>query len=122
MPTLDVSRAEWSEFLAAFSGQHDGWLISLDRVDADARPRHREGALRGIAIDAATDSTIAVRIDDEETGRRETERVERPRRITLEQTPGRIDAGLQIDAADGRITLRFRHPIRPELVDGVAPG
>jgi hypothetical protein len=120
MPTLDVDRAEWPRFLAAFSGQHDGWLISLDRIDADARARHREGALRGIAIDPANNRAITVRIDDQESGRRETELVEEPRRVTLEQMPGRIDAGLQIEAADGRVVLRFRHPMPPELVDGIA--
>jgi hypothetical protein len=122
MATQEVIRADWPEFLAAFSGQHDGWLISLDRYDAHARrARHREGALRGVAVEGPNAGAIAIRIDDEDTGRCETEVINAPRRVAVERAGDRIDAGLDIDAPQGRITLRFHHPMPPELVDGVAP-
>lgn len=121
MSRLEVTRADWTEFLGAFSGQHEGWLISLDRYDAEARrARHREGALRGVAVEEADGGAIAVKIDDQETGRRETELVANPRRVTLEQMAGHIDTALEIDAPRARVTLRFHHPTPPELVDGMA--
>jgi len=119
MPGVDVTRADWPDFLSAFSHQHDGWLVSIDRYQPDARARHREGALRGVTLEDPRGEAIAVRIDDAATGRRETERVVGPRRVLLEQTSDRIDAGLEIDAADGRLSLRIHRPMPVEMVDGI---
>lgn len=113
----------WEEFIESFNGSHEGWLVGVDRfeefLDETVETRHRDGALRGVRIDEPASGCIALAVDDKVSGHLETEAVQGPHRIVLEQTEDDVDAGLEIDGPQSCLILRFRSPMRPEQVDGI---
>jgi hypothetical protein len=120
MRRREIAREEWREFFDSFSGQHEGWLVGVDRfdelLDESVETRHRDGALRGLQSD---DGAIALAVDDRSSGHLETESVQNPQRIVLEQSEDEIDTALAIEGAQSCIILRFRNPMPFEMVDGV---
>jgi hypothetical protein len=123
MPTLNVPREQWGEFLESFSRRHRAWLATVDQsADAIALGRSAEAPLgaikatregrdvRAIEIVLAGDGHVPVRIEN-------------PRTIRVEQTGGGAESGLEIVDAEGVSThVGFRTTVRPEMVDGLAPG
>lgn len=111
MKRREIARDEWRVFADSFSGQHEGWLVGLDRfeefLDETVEIRHRDGALRGVLSD---DGSIALAVDDRTSGHLETELIQDPQRIVLEQSDDEVDTGLEIDGAQSCIILRFRDP------------
>ena len=88
-------------------------------LDESVETRRRDGALRGIQFEEATDGSIALAVDDKQSGHLETEHIQAPQRIILEQTEEDVDAGLEIDGPQSCLILRFRSPMPPEMVDGM---
>ena len=121
MRRREIAREEWREFFDSFSGQHEGWLVGVDRfdelLDESVETRHRDGALRGLQSD---DGAIALAVDDRSSGHLETESVQNPQRIVLEQSEDEIDTALAIEGAQSCIILRFSNPVSIEMVDGIA--
>ena len=121
MKRREIAREEWQEFLESFNGQHEGWLVGVDRfeefLDESIETRHRDGALRGVQSE---DGSIALAVDDRTSGHLETESIQNPQRIVLEQSEDEVDTSLEIDGAQSCLILRFRSPMAPEMVDGVA--
>jgi hypothetical protein len=123
MKRREIAPEEWQEFFEAFTGQHEGWLIGVDRfeeqLDESIERRHRDGALRGLQLEESGDGSIAVAVDDRASGHLETEKIQHPQRILLEQTEDDVDAGLEIDGPQSCLVLRFRSPMPSDMVDGM---
>jgi hypothetical protein len=123
MKRREIAPEEWREFFESFSGQHEGWLVGVERfeefLDESVETRHRDGALRGIQLGEAVDGSIALAVDDKQSGHLETESIHAPHRIILEQTEDDVDAGLEIEGPQSCLILRFRTPMPPEMVDGM---
>ena len=124
MKRREIAPEEWREFFESFNGQHEGWLVEVERfeefLDESVETHHRDGALRGVQLEDPPDGSIALAVDDKQSGHLETESIESPQRIFLEQTEDDVDAGLEIDGAQSCLILRFRSPMRPDMVDGMA--
>ena len=117
MKRREIARDAWQEFFDSFTGQHQGWLVGVDRFDEffdeSVATRHRDGALRGVRTE---DGTVALAVDDRTSGHLETESIQHPQRIVLQQSEDDVDMGLEIDGAQSCIILRFRDPALSELV------
>ena len=111
MKRREIAREEWRKFVESFNGQHGGWLVGVDRfeefLDESVETRHRDGALRGVQSE---DGAMALAVDDRTSGHLETESIQNPHRIVLEQSEDEVDTSLEIDGAQSRIILRFRNP------------
>jgi hypothetical protein len=120
MKRREIARANWPEFFESFNGQHEGWLVGVDRFDEffdeSVETRHRDGALRGVRSEAGV---VALALDDRASGHLETESIHEPQRVVLEQSEGDVDTALEIDGSRSCLILRFSHPMPPEMVDGI---
>jgi hypothetical protein len=124
MPTIDVPRHEWPEFLDTFSRLHRAWLTTVEQPSgelpvSDDGPRplaavtseRHGGRVSAIEIAFAGDSHGGV------------VRVENPTSLRLRRTGDGADRGLEIVDDEGVCTrVRFRAAAIPEMLDGVAPG
>jgi len=121
MRRREIAREEWQEFFDLFNGEHEGWLVGVDRfdefLDESVETRHRDGALRGLQSE---DDAVALTVDDRSSGHLETESIHNPQRIVLEQSEDDIDTALKIEGAQSCVILRFRHPMPVEMIDGIA--
>ena len=121
MRRREIARREWPEFFDSFNGQHEGWLVGVDRFeeffDETVETRHRDGALRGLQSE---DGSVALAVDDRVSGHLETESIQDPQRIVLEQSEEEIDTALEIEGPQSCIILRFRTPIPLEMGEGMA--
>lgn len=123
MPTRDVPRAEWPEFLDSFSRQHRAWLATIDDPrsaggrSSEPRPLERVTAERDGARVTAIDIAFST------GGDRGPVRVDNPAAVRVRQTDDGADRGLEIVDDRGRCTqISFRAAARPEMLDGLAPG
>ena len=120
MKRREIARAEWDEFFDSFSGQHEGWLVGVDRfdefLDESLEMRHLDGALRGLQSE---DGRVALAVDNRSSGHLETESIHDPQRIVLEQSEDQVDTALEIDGAQSCLILRFHRPMAAEMVDGI---
>ena len=118
MKRREIARDRWREFFDSFNGQHEGWLVGVDRFDEffdeSVSTRHRDGALRGLRAESGS---VALAVDDRTSGHLETESISDPQRIVLQQSEDENDMGLEIDGAQACIVLRFRNPALAQLVD-----
>jgi len=124
MRRREIARDEWQRFFDSFNGQHEGWLVRVDRfdefLDESVETRHLDGALRGVQTD---EDTVALSVDDRTSGHLETESIRDPQRIVLEQSEDEVDTALEIDSPQSCVILRFCEPISIEMVeqiDGIA--
>ena len=121
MRRREIAREEWREFFDSFNGQHEGWLMGVDRfdefLDESVETRHRDGALRGLQ---SNHGAVALAVDDRSSGHLETECIQNPQRIVLEQSEDEIDTALEIEGAQSCIIVRFWNPMPVEMVDGIA--
>jgi len=123
MPTQEIQRDQWSEFLNRFSRQHEGWLVSLEVFSPDigAQREARELPLEGITIASGGNEPEAIAISAGKTPEDHlTHIINGPTRVWLERTPQGANAALEIESEDETKTLlRFRSALPPEMVDGV---
>jgi hypothetical protein len=121
MKRREIAREEWQNFFDSFNGQHEGWLVGVDRfdefLDESVETRHLDGALRGVQSD---DGSIALAVDDRSSGHLETESIRDPQRIILEQSEDDADTALEIDGPQSCLIVRFCHPMPSHMVDGIA--
>ena len=85
-------------------------------LDESIETRHRDGALRGLQ---SGDGTVALAVDDRSSGHLETESIQNPQRIVLEQSEDEIDTALEIEGAQSCIIVRFRNLMPVEIIDGI---
>lgn len=117
-----IDRAEWVDYVDAFSRRHDGWLISV-AVDEDSNARRyltHDVPLRGVVAELDDDiSSMMVFTGD--TTPHATHFVGHATALEVEETGEGADAALTItDESGARTILELRSPMRPELVDGIA--
>ena len=123
MPTRNVPREEWTEFLETFSRQHRAWLATVEqqghliggvtpgRPLAAVRPERHGPRVSAIEISFAGDSGGG------------NVRVERPAMVRVQQTDDGADRAIEIVDQDGICTrIGFRATATPEMLDGVTPG
>jgi hypothetical protein len=123
MPTRDVPRDQWPDFLEGFSRRHRAWLTTV----------HRSGDLiqHGGSVEAPLGSVTATR-QGRDVGAIEIAfagnghiplRVEHPQIIRVREAGGGAESGLEIVDDRGVSTrVGFRAAVRPEMLDGMAPG
>ena len=115
MRRREIARDEWQQFFDSFNGEHQGWLVGVDRfdefLDESIETRHRDGALRGLQSNA---DAVALAVDDRSSGHLETEAIRNPQRIILEQSEDDVDTALEIDGPQSCIILRFSIPHRED--------
>lgn len=121
MSTQEIPHEQWNSFFDSFSRQHEGWLATLEVLDATvgAQPEAEELPFEGISVDSHDGESVVIsfgRSPDDHV----THTIHQPKNLWLEQTPEGADASLEIKAADDSNTLlRFRSPVLPEFVDGI---
>jgi hypothetical protein len=124
MPTKDVPRDQWPDFLEGFSRRHRAWLTTVDQsgdgighgggfgeAPLGAVTATRQGRdVRAIEIAFVGNGHIPLRVDN-------------PRIIRVRQSSDGAETGLEI-VDDGGVSTRvgFRATARPEELDGLAPG
>jgi hypothetical protein len=123
MPAHDIPRNEWPAFLTAFGRQHEGWLATVElREPFGASIMVNERPLRSAdaKIDPRGEARIAL-IFGHHDGGPMTEIADVPQQLRFLETEEHAHVGLEIESAKGRsLILRFRSPMPPEMVDGIA--
>ncbi len=123
MATQEIPRDDWTAFFDRFNRQHEGWLVTVEVLAADigAQVEARELALEGITYDAKGSNKDTILIDVAENELTHVAHtVMAPTHLRLKETDEGAHEALEIEAADGTITLvRFRSAVLPETVDGI---
>jgi hypothetical protein len=117
-----IDRAEWVDYVDAFSRRYDGWLITVSVEDgSDARRCvTRDVPLRGVVAEL-DDGLSSMMVFTGDPGPHATHFVAHATALEVDETREGADAALTITDESGvRTILEFRSPMRPELVDGVA--
>lgn len=119
----EIPREECAEFLASFSRQHEGWLVTVEvlgeeigaQVEAEGKPL---GGITAELKDGGGDLiSITVGRTPEE---RVTHNIAAPTHVRIEQAESGADMALQIESSEGATTLvRLRSAMLPEMVDGI---
>jgi hypothetical protein len=124
MPTREIPRSEWLDFLDAFSRQHEGWRATAEVIGTDVPGDQLEAnelPFRGISADlkGSDPDAISVIFGMDPAGE-VTHIVHNASRVLFETTAAGEHAGMEIESADGTKTIiRFRQPASPELLDGI---
>ena len=123
MATREIPRDEWVAFFDSFSRQHDGWLITVELLGADAgaQVESREQPLAGITADLRDGGEDVISIL---VGRRSEDHVAHIIRaashVSLKETDEGAHEALHIESKNGATTLlRFRSTVLPETLDGI---
>ena len=122
MSTIEVTRNDWTSFFDTFSKQHEGWLASLEVFGDQIGAQHEvnELPLEGISVNAEEDPESLIISFGKTPEDHVTHTVQRPRHVWVNQTVEGAHESLEIEQEDNQKTLlRFRSPVRPELVDGI---
>jgi hypothetical protein len=113
MPTREIPRHEWELFFNTFSGQYEGWLVSID-VDDNQKLDQVEAhnlSLEGITADMKDrEDTISISVGHT-PDKRMTHAVAQPTRVLLEQSTDGTDKEIRIESREGTTRLRLRAPI-----------
>ena len=122
MPTRDVPRNEWSDFLDGFSRRHRAWLATVNQYgDAIGHGDSAEAPLGTITATQQGRDVSAIEIAFVGDGQVPL-RVEHPRIIRVRQTGDGAESGLEIVDDQGVSThVGFKTTARPEMLDGLAP-
>jgi hypothetical protein len=124
MPTLDVPRGEWPQFLESYSGQHRAWLATVERQGEPGMRRGDEPRPLSAVTprrDGARVSAIEIVFAGDSTG--DVVRIDNPAAVRVRTTDEGADRGLDILDQDGACTrIAFRAAAIPEMLDGLAPG
>jgi putative phosphoribosyl transferase len=111
MRTTEIPQRDWSGKLDELSRIHEGWLVSLDIVMAQAigaQHEFRQMPLVGITAEPTNGGTITIAVA-EPTGEHVTHMVHSPMHVFIEKTREGKHAALEIDSADGtKAVLKFR--------------
>jgi hypothetical protein len=122
MTTKEVARNEWAIFFDTFSKQHEGWLATLE-VFADELGAQTEALdlpFEGISLDSEDKPESLVINMGTSNADHVSHLVKRPTHVWLQQTAAGADDSVEIEAEDEqKVLLRFRSPMRPELVDAM---
>ena len=118
MPNNDreIPRDQWVPFFASFSSRHEGWLVSVDILDAaGGNEIVHDAALAGISVDG--DGVAITALGRE--GAHLTHILEHPDSVVLELEPGGAEKSVTIRAGTTATRVQFRSTLLPEMVDGM---
>lgn len=123
--TVEIPREAWVRRLNEFTHTHEGWLVSLDLLDAElgAQPEIDDIPLLGISADRIDhDGRVTVSVT-RSPSEHFTHVIEAVTRIYIERADDGAEAALQIDSADGTKTIvrvRAAAATRSETTDNGA--
>lgn len=121
MSTREVKRDEWTSFFDVFSKQHEGWIATLEVFgdEVGAQQEAVELPFEGISIAEDEQHSLVISLG-KTTEDHVSHTIERPRQVWLRQTEeGAHDSIEIVEDGNQKTLLRFRYPMRPELVDGI---
>ena len=123
MPTRDVPRNQWTEFLDSFSRRHRAWLTTVEQSgEAFGRSASAEAPLGSVRATRDGRGTSAIEIAFAGDGHVPL-RIENPSTVRVQQGGDGAERGLEIVNDEGVSTrVEFRSGARPEMLDGLAPG
>ena len=122
MPTRDVPRDQWPDFLEGFSRRHRAWLATVHQWADVIRGGSAEAPLGAVTATQQGRDVSAIEIEFTGDGHIPL-RVEHPRILRVSQAGDGAETGLEIVDDDGVSTrVGFRASARPEMLDGMAPG
>jgi hypothetical protein len=118
MPTERIDATSRSAFLEGFSGQHRGWLVTVEQTGARGNRSIfiDELPVWDVSIDGDA-IEIAAGTDDDD---RVSHRIDGVTDLLVDRIGADAIAAVRIVAASGETVIRFRVVISPELVDGMA--
>lgn len=131
MPSQEIPRQEWQDFAEAFSRQHEGWLVTIERSQfevplggsneaLDVLTLAREQPLRALTLNRADDAHEEFRIETGTEPAPNVYTVAEPATLVFETDERGAHAGLQIGSINREgIYLRFRAAARPTELDGI---
>jgi hypothetical protein len=125
MTTREISREEWSDFFDEFSRRHEGWLVTIERLDPRLGDQIEveDQPLHGIVAERRGDPKVIEIFTSTRATESSTHVIDKPTRVWVEETGEGAEGALEIESEDDTKTLlRFRSAASPETVDGVAPG
>ena len=113
----EIPANDWERFLESFTKQHQGWIASVATVS------EKRTSMQAIAcrVQRITSEASQIRFSMEcERGNRIEESVTKPVRLVFKRDEEGAHQGLDVVSSDRSVTmLRFRAPVRPEILDGV---
>ena len=125
MPAQEIPRDAWVAFFESFSGQHRGWLSTVEVLGAapcgQLEPRARALLRITAGINDQGEDSISIIARDRPHDHIAdiTHIIKVPSRVRLMETEEGAHEGLEIESKNGETTVvRFRSPILSELVDG----
>jgi len=123
MPTRDVPRDQWTEFLDNFSRRHRAWLATIQQSgEAFGRTASAEAPLGSVRATREGSGMSAIEIAFAGDGHVPL-RIEHPSALRVRQTGDGGESGLEIVDDEGVSTrVEFRSSARPDMLDGLAPG
>ena len=122
MATRDVPRDQWPDFLEGFSRRHRAWLTTVDQSANVIRGGSAEAPLGAVTATHQGRDVSAIEIAFTGDGHIPL-RVEHPRILRVSQAGDGAETGLEIVDDQGVSTrVGFRVAVRPEMLDGMAPG
>ena len=122
MATRDVPRDQWPDFLEGFSRRHRAWLTTVDQSADVIRGGSAEAPLGAVTATHQGRDVSAIEIAFTGDGHIPL-RVEHPRILRVSQAGDGAETGLEIVDDQGVSTrVGFRATVRPEMLDGMAPG
>jgi hypothetical protein len=122
MATQEITRGEWEAFFDSFSRRHQGWLVTVEVMGADigAQVEARRLPLEWIAAEMKNDDGLISIIVGDQAETHFTHMISKPSHVRLKKSEESADEALEIESADGTVTLvRFRSAVLPEVVDGI---
>ena len=125
MTTREISRAEWSDFFDEFSRRHEGWLVTIERLDPRLGDQIEveDHVLHGIVAERRPDPKVIEIFTSTKATESSTHVIDKPTRVWVEETGEGAETAVEIESEENvKTLLRFRSAALPETVDGVAPG
>jgi hypothetical protein len=118
MSTQEIPNYEWVRFFDEFSRRHEGWLTTIEFLQADHgdQIQARDLPLAGISVepDEVAEDQIIIMLGDNSDARI-THTISKPGRVWLKQNEMGEDDALEIESFEGTALLRFRSTALPEM-------
>jgi hypothetical protein len=117
MPVERIDARSRNAFLEGFSGQHRGWLITVEETDVRGNRRRLISEQPLLEAHSEGDSIEISAGADNECVRK---RIDGVTDLLVDRADADAIAAVRFITATGETTLRLRTVISPSLVDGAA--
>jgi hypothetical protein len=119
----EIPRDEWLRFLDDFSKQHEGWIVNWEILGTDLGVQEKTHRLPLVGVSADVKGREP-RIDVITGGRLDahmTQIIYKPKRVWFKQSDQPGHEALEIESADGRVTLITFVHVDPEVKERLLP-